>query len=291
MTSSSDLLDRVGRLVGDTVVSSAPVEGGYTPATRLVCRTSRGQFFVKAGSTPLTSEFLRREIEVYRRITGPFIPRLIACEDHQTEPVLIIEDLSACYWPPPWTNQLIDAALRQMDAMHQVKAALEPYGKVHGSRPAGWTSVAQDPRPFLSLGIADEQWLRAGLPALLQNEARCPTEGDCLTHWDIRSDNMCFDGDRVILVDWNLACTANPRLDLGFWLPSLAFEGGPLPAEVLPDAPEVAAWVSGFFASRAGLPTIPDAPRVRQVQKQQLATALPWAVSALDLAPLPAALE
>ena len=72
---------------------------------------------------------------------------------------------------------------------------------------------------------------------------------------------------------------------LGLWLPSLAYEGGPEPEQILPDAPEVAAWVSGFFAARAGLPQIPDAPRVRWVQRRQLATALPWAVRALGLPP------
>lgn len=86
-------------------------------------------------------------------------------------------------------------------------------------------------------------------------------------------------------MDWNLACLSNGRLDLGFWLPSLAFEGGPEPEAILPDAPEVAAWVSGFFAARAGLPEIADAPRVRLVQRQQLTTALPWAARALGLPP------
>jgi hypothetical protein len=90
----------------------------------------------------------------------------------------------------------------------------------------------------------------------------------------------------VVFVDWNLACRSNARLDLGFWLPSLQFEGGPAPEAILPDAPEVAAWVAGFFAARAGLPEVPDAPRVRLVQRQQLATALPWAIRALELPPL-----
>jgi hypothetical protein len=65
----------------------------------------------------------------------------------------------------------------------------------------------------------------------------------------------------------------------------LAYEAGLQPESILPDAPEVAAWVSGFFAARAGLPAIPDAPQVRQVQRRQLQTALPWATRALDLAP------
>jgi thiamine kinase-like enzyme len=124
------------------------------------------------------------------------------------------------------------------------------------------------------------------LPLLIQTEAQCNTEGNTLTHVDLRSDNICLTSKRAIFVDWNLACLSNPKLDLGFWLPSLAYEGSPSPEQILPDAPEVAAWVSGFFAARAGLPDISDAPRVRLVQRQQLGTALPWVIRALNL-PLP----
>jgi hypothetical protein len=46
--------------------------------------------------------------------------------------------------------------------------------------------------------------------------------------------------------------------------------------------------MSGFFAARAGLPPIPTAPHVREVQLAQLRTALPWAARALGLPPPPA---
>jgi hypothetical protein len=87
---------------------------------------------------------------------------------------------------------------------------------------------------------------------------------------------MCLAAGAMKFIDWSEACLSNPRLDLGFWLPSLAYEGGPPPEAILPDAPEVAAWVSGSFAARAGLPGIPDAPFVRRVQREQLSTAPPW---------------
>lgn len=94
---------------------------------------------------------------------------------------------------------------------------------------------------------------------------------------------MCLIREEMKLIDWAEACLSNPQLDLGFWLPSLAYEGGPSPETILPNAPEIAAWVSGFFAARAGLPDIPDAPFVRRVQREQLSTALPWARRALQL--------
>lgn len=262
------------------------MEGGYTPALRLLCETGRGSFFAKVGTTPFTCHALRREMRVYESLSGDFMPRLVASEDDEAEPVLVIEDLSRRHWPPPWDERLIEQTLAQIHAMHQTPAALETYAELRWLGGPNWAAVADDPEPFLSLGMADAAWLDAALPALIKFEESCPAEGDSLTHWDLRSDNICLAPGRAVFVDWNLACLSNPRLDLGFWLPSLAYEGGPRPETILPDAPEVAARVSGFFAVNAGLPQISDAPRVRQVQRQQLATALPWAARALDLPPL-----
>ena len=74
-------------------------------------------------------------------------------------------------------------------------------------------------------------------------------------------------------------------MDVAAWLPSLHAEGGPPPDAVLPDAPEAASFMCSFFAARAGLPSIPTAPRVRAVQLAQLRTALPWPARALGLRP------
>ncbi len=276
---------RIEKLAGSPLISHRPVEGGYTPALRLQCESAGGSFFVKVGVTALTAEFLRREISIYRRVSGDFMPRLLAWEDHEQEPILIIDDLSGHAWPPPWNRRRIDLVLSQIDALHGTRAEIEPFDHVFRDGLPGWQDVAADPGPFLSLGLADDHWLQAALPLLLDYEARCTTAGDHLAHFDLRSDNIAIGPDRAIFVDWNLACLSNPRLDTGFWLPSLAAEGGPKPETILPDAPDVAARVSGYMASRAGLPPIPDAPNVRRVQRQQLETALPWAVRALGLSP------
>lgn len=164
-----------------------------------------------------------------------------------------------------------------------MRVALEPYAVVFDGDVSSWERVAADPRPFLALGMVSEGWLAEALPLLIEYEGRCSTEGESLTHGDLRSDNICLGAGRVIFVDWNLASLSNARLDLGFWLPSLAYEGGPEPEQILPDAPEVAAWVAGFFAARAGLPPVPGSPGVRVVQQRQLSTALPWVVRALGL--------
>jgi len=260
------------------------IKGGYTAAVRYVVRSADTSAFVKIATTPLTAAMLRREIHAYGILSGAACcARLMGWQDDDRNPLLVIEALSGAYWPPPWNDARVAAVLDAIEGMHALKADLPVYAAVHGGREPGWKTVAADPTPFLSLGLVNEDWLMRSLPALIEAEDACATEGTAVTHWDLRSDNMCFVGGHAKFIDWAEACLSNPKLDLGFWLPSLCFEGGPAPDDILPASPEVAAWVSGFFAASAGLPIIPDAPFVRRVQREQLSTSLPWVVRALKL--------
>ncbi|UYO00957.1 MAG: aminoglycoside phosphotransferase family protein [Devosia sp.] len=278
----ADILARASRILGWQPTQWSAVSGGYTPAARYRAGDGTRSVFVKHATTPLTARMLHNEIKVYDQLSAPFMPRLYGVDDDPDRPMLIIEDLSGATWPPPWTDDRLDAVLETIGVMHATPSTLEKGGLLHG-RDAGWPVVAADPEPFLSLGMISATWLERALPHLIAAEAACTLEGDALTHLDLRSDNLCLTTDGVKIIDWAEACRSDAQVDLGFFLPSLAFEGGPLPDTILPDAPAVAATVSGFFAARAGLPDIADAPYVRRVQRQQLATALPWVVRALDL--------
>jgi thiamine kinase-like enzyme len=283
---SGQLRSRAAVRLGWTPDTWRPVAGGYTPAARYLVSAGARTAFVKAATTPLTADMLRREAFAYERVKGAFMPELIGWDDHEVEPMLIIEDLSGATWPPPWSGRALDAVLGGIDAMHCTTAALNPMREAHVQARRGWSLLAESPAPFLSLGMVSPDWLTRSLPRLVEAEADCPLRGSAVTHFDLRSDNMCITADGVKFIDWAEACLGNPQLNLGFFLPSLAFEGGPRPQAILPNAPEVAAWVSGYFAAHAGLPVIPNAPFVRRVQREQLSTALPWVVEALSLAEL-----
>jgi thiamine kinase-like enzyme len=244
--------------------------------------TSTSSAFVKCGATPLTAKWLRREFHAYGRVKGSFVPEIVGWEDDEQSPMLVLEDLSQNFWPPPWTRESIDQVRECLDEMHRARPAMPSFEAIHG-RVSGWNDVAADPAEFLSLNAASSVWLEKSLPVLLQAENACSTAGTALTHWDIRSDNICIASRGAKLIDWPASCLSNPKLDFGFWLPSLASEGGPLPEAMLPGEPEIAAWICGFFAARAGKPEIADAPLVRSVQRRQLSAALPWAIRALQL--------
>jgi hypothetical protein len=151
---------------------------------------------------------------------------------------------------------------------------------------SGWQDVARDPERFFRLGIASTEWLDGSLARLIEAERACVLDGDSLLHMDVRSDNLCLLPDRVVLVDWNWACRGRADFDVACWAPALRLEGGPLPEEIIRNAPEDAAAIAGFFAAKAGLPAPEGAPTVRRFQLRQLRIALPWACRQLGL-PLP----
>jgi hypothetical protein len=277
---------RVERLLGDGVMEAERASGGYTAAGRwLIGLRSGKRVFAKIGTTPHTAQALRLEWKAYDELRAPFMPELLGWQDDAAEPLLVLEDLRAAHWPPPWNPGLVDAVRATLQAVHRTRARLPKFAELHGGIGDGWQEVARDPGPFLALGLATSAWLERALPLLLEASARVRTDGEELVHLDVRSDNLCRTDRGVVLIDWNFACLGNGALDTGFWLPSLEAEGGPAPEDTLPDHPPIAACVSGFFAARAGLPPLPDAPRVRTVQLQQLVPALHWAARELALPP------
>jgi Ser/Thr protein kinase RdoA (MazF antagonist) len=117
----------------------------------------------------------------------------------------------------------------------------------------------------------------------------------------LRSDNLIFrDGHDPMLVDWPFLSYGSVLMDVAFFLPSVAGEGGPPPHAGLAQYEQesgmsfdehhvraTAAAVAGFFAARAGQPAIPGLPRLRWVQAMQLFPCLDWLRRLLEIDPPP----
>lgn len=261
---------------------------GYTHNERVLAVLQDGtSVFAKRAVDEMTAQWLRREFEVYSILQGkPFVPEVIAWVDGD-QTVLVLEDMSDSVWPPPWERSHIDAVVATLDEVAACQPAPELPSRINGEGgETGWQGVLMEPGSFLSLGECDSTWLERYGRDLIDASATAPLEGENLLHGDVRSDNICIRAGIAMLIDWNLAAIGNPAVDLAFWLPSLEAEGGPPPEAVMPDcSPSLAAYVAGFFAFHAGLPVIPHAPLVREVQLKQLRTALPWAARLLDIPP------
>ena len=236
--------------------------------------------FVKVALDADATAWLRDELRVYEAVRAPFLPEFVGAH-HDGQTVLVLEDLSEAYWPPPWREGDVESVLATLEQVAGVTPP--PLPGVDRRRWNGWIDVAEDPAPLLGAGLCSRRWLETALPVLLEAGETCDLGGGSLLHLDVRSDNLCFATDRVVLVDWNLACVGNPVLDVAFWLPSLTLEGGPQPWELLAETGGLVSLVAAYFASRAGLPVPAAAPRVREFQRRQAEVALPWAARELGL--------
>ena len=266
---------------------AAAGRGESDTAARWIVANDGASAFVKIGATELTAEWTRTEHRNYRSLEGWFLPRVLGFDDDGERPALALEDLSEAIWPPPWTDRQVGAVLDALAAVRQTTPPEHLLGISVDDFGTSWRDVGRNPTSFLKLGLCSGSWLEANLPTLIAAVDAAPLAGDALVHLDIRSDNLCFRGGRAVLIDWNHACIANADLDIAGWLPSLHAEGGPPPELILPSAPELAAWIAGYFCSHAGEAPVPGAPHVRPLQLQQARTALPWAVRALGLPALP----
>lgn len=273
-------------MLGSRVVGAHVVERGYSGAERwVVVLENDVTVFVKMGIHDHTRHQVRQEARFYQAFQEAFTPRLLGFEDHDESPLLILEDLSHATWPPPWSETQIEKVLA---ALEQVAASpppdFLPSLEEYRENLSGWSRLEDDPSSFLSLGLASEAWLREALPVMKEASDRAVLSGSSLIHFDVRSDNLAFLPNRTVLVDWSVPAVGNPLADIAGWLPSLHVEGGPEPREILgEDGVELVALITGYWASKAGLPPPERAPGVREVQQAQLEVSLPWAAQLLDL--------
>jgi hypothetical protein len=274
------LRQRVAALTGREPAAWTRVERGYTPAAGWVIAFDDGSsLFAKVGMTPSSAASVRAEHGWYARLRGSFLPRVHGFEDDPERPLLLLEDLSAARWPPPWQAGEPERVLETLARVASTRPLPADLPALESRREnlVGWTEVERERAAFLALGLCSAAWLERALPVLLAAEATAVLAGEDLLHFDVRSDNLCLLPDRVVLVDWNHAQRGNREVDVAFFAPSLALEGGPPPEVTYPAGGALAALVAGFFAARAGRPPIPEAPRVRWIQREQLRIALPWA--------------
>jgi hypothetical protein len=274
--------------VGAGPISSQYVRGsGYGTNTAKWCveLDDGRRVFVKHALDENAVNWLRDEAKIYGTLEADFLPSFVAFNDEQ-ETFLVIEDLSDAHWPPPWSPEQIAIAKTTLDEVHAAKPPPDLPSLEHlRAWLDGWPTIADDPKPFLSTGLCTREWLEQGLPALSQASAQSELGGDGFLHCDFRSDNACFRGEQMLIVDWNLAHVGNPLIDAVAWAPSLRLEGGPEPWELIPDSAGLASIIAGFHAARVGLPPPETAPTVRAFQRRQLAVALPWAARELGLDP------
>ena len=123
--------------------------------------------------------------------------------------------------------------------------------------------------------------------AALEAEAPAAASGETLLHLDLRADDMLLTTDRVVVVDWPHARVGALWVDLLFFAPSVAMQGGPPPEDLLSRTPHarqadtdavtaVVAGIAGFFVREGMQPAPPGLPTLRAFQAAQGGMAREW---------------
>jgi len=230
------------------------------------------------------------------------VPRLLWSYDEGDDGwvALAFEDLEGKQPSVPWQAGEFK---RVLDAMTALAAALtpsplpagsvEPAAEAFARRLSGWNLLRSEPPSRLD-GLDD--WSARHLDALAALEAEAPAavEGDTLLHFDLRADNMLIAGERVWFVDWPLACVGAAWVDVIFFAPSVAMQGGPAPEEIMARSPvcraadprritAAVASVAGFFTHRALQPPPAGLPTLRAFQAAQGEVARRWLAQRMGL--------
>ncbi|MDA8345592.1 MAG: phosphotransferase [Thermaerobacter sp.] len=257
---------------------------------------------------------LPMEERAYRDVAAirPWAPQFYGAVRSEGWHLLLLEDLKGATWVPPWAPELAEIAVDQIAAMHA--AGMADPGAVEDMEAdaftENWLRVApggEDRDHFLALfsNSADARgWLDGALSSLMAHEGQLMRRDQPfgIIHCDIRSDNLAFRGQDLVLFDWADVRHGPLAFDIAAFLPSLESQGGPTAASMaeryaaalrrtgieLPTwaLPVAASAVAGYFASRAGRPGVAALPRLRDIQRSQVRAALPWAAAQLKL-PVP----
>ena len=280
---SRELLTGVTRLTGARPVRWVARRGGFTPTERWSLDLADGRrVFAKRATQDWLADALRAEYRTLGLIDADFRCEVVGWQDGN-RPLLVLEDLREAYWPPPWRSGDVDRVLATLERMWALPADDLSSAEDVRTIMSGWRQIATDPSAFLRLGIGSPRWVSGCVPVLRDAADAVSYRGGAFLHMDVRSDNLCLQGERVVLVDWNWAVRGPAELDLAYWLPSLRLEGGPLPEQIAPGLGGYAAAVASYFATAAAQPPVPDSPRLRLIQLEQLKIALPWACRELGL--------
>ncbi|MBL8309376.1 MAG: aminoglycoside phosphotransferase family protein [Burkholderiales bacterium] len=276
---------RLAEALGAVVAAEATVSGGYTAATRLRLTLCDGRtLFAKIATSDETEGWLQQEWRVYQHLRGAFMPQALAFVPMEDGfHALLVEDLSRCAWPPPWSDGRVQQVLLTLDAVHASRFSPDvPRLRDDTTLTHAWEHIARAAAHWDEQCWAPQSWFTRNAAQVATLDAVAALDGDALLHADVRSDNLCFRGDQCVLFDWSSACRGNPRADLAAWMPSLIAEGGRLPEDIIAACLPQIVVLAGYFLRQAVQPAPAHAPTLRDFQRQQGLTLLPWVERWLD---------
>jgi hypothetical protein len=284
---------------GYSVVKSSTQFDGFSPglAAKLVLSNGWTVFAKALSSSPnaKSPDIHRREIKIASVLPSDRneIPRLLWSYDDGNWVALVFENIEGKSPEIPWnTNEL----RRVLSAITSLAQSLTPspletvtVGEEFKESFRSWRILSKMAKHDLSSFKILDHWCERNFDGLVELESGWEDAaiGSTLVHSDVRADNIILAHDRVVFIDWPWACIGAKWLDLLFFLPSVAMQGGPKPWEVFESHPlgeeanfdhvtRVLAAVAGLFIRLGNKPPEPGLPTLRGFQLGQGKAALDW---------------
>jgi len=294
----------IEQFLGRSVSTASSQAGGFSPAlaSRLTLDDGTG-VFVKAiapdavSGAPGGQRLYRREAEIAGALpdTVP-TPRFLSSLEADEWVVLIFEEVPGTSPILPWHPEELSQVL---DAMATLAGILtpSPISASPATHPGGtnsWASLCLEPGALDRLPGLDA-WALTNAERLadVASTSKSAHHGSALLHTDIRADNILLTSNGVVFVDWPHAKVGAPWVDLVYFLPSVAMQGGGDPQELFWDHPvargadlravcSVLADLTGFFIYGATRNPLPGLPTLRKFQLAQGIEALAWLRQMMD---------
>jgi aminoglycoside phosphotransferase (APT) family kinase protein len=284
---------------GSPIAGATTQPEGFSPAiaARVVLTDSRRLFLKAAGPNPNPEApaIYRSEARVAAELpTSVPAPRLLWSYDDGEWVALAFDDIEGATPALPWR---VDQLTRVLAALSDLREALTPapvsvptvQARLGPVQFRGWRHALDAGEPAREQIARVAPWAAHHLDRLATLEGLWEEAagGASLVHGDIRADNLLLTDDRVVFVDWPWASLGAEWLDLLFFLPSVAMQGGPDPwllFDVHPlgrKAPDeatdsVLAALAGFFIWGSCQPPPPGLPTLRSFQEGQGLAAVAW---------------
>jgi aminoglycoside phosphotransferase (APT) family kinase protein len=293
----------IERVCGAPVIEARTQPGGFSPGVAARVRCADGtRCFVKAASAelnPHAPRLHRQEARVLADLDSLIasgclpVPRLWGTAELGPWFAFVVDDVAGHQPALPWRDGELDLVLAVLDrlaeALTPAPAGVPAIAAYLGTDFSGWRTLSGTPGDSRI-----DPWSRARLTELAALEATWTAHaaGGTLLHADIRADNLLLTGDGVMVVDWPHACRGAAFVDLVFFAPSVAMQGGPEPAALLARSragrdvsrealTAVVCALAGYFTERSLQPPPPGLPTVRRFQAAQAEVTRRWLATLL----------
>jgi aminoglycoside phosphotransferase (APT) family kinase protein len=293
----ADLRAAIDARCGARVIAAADQPGGFSPGVAARLRLADGRrCFVKAvhpAANPHAPDLHRREATVVAAMPADVpVPRLHWTIDQGPDAwvVLAFDDIDGRQPTVPWRPEELQRVLVALEALAERLTPspvdlswLGQAGELVNDDDHGWAALTGRDVDRL------DAWTKRHLDRLiaLETQVASAAHGSTLVHQDLRSDNILLTATDVLVVDWPHARIGQPWIDLLWFAPSVAMQGGPEPEALLrrfrpaaiadPAAIDaVLSAIAGFFTVGSLLPDPPGLPTLRAFQAAQGAVARRW---------------